>query len=1389
MGFFSKLFGKDGNGNSDNAQSMHNSITRALAGVVYYDSTMGQFARALGDKESEKKINSVVSSLIQALMKNGSVSGKETIESLVGDKVERLHNSGLKLIDLHPCLISFLVWAVDDAKKLGANKEIIDLLFYAFSTFAETVTSEEDSDHMIRLATEGSTKYELVANYVDTGIKSPEHDSIINDDSNSKSDESALSLDSATGASSPVFNNVDDTGSQKATPLFNAAINHDFLSVHEALAQGANPNVRSFVGYKANPYSIDSEPGIHDKALSIMRRQALDKTRWPQLFYKPELGFTNLYFPAMEGDIVITHLLLEAGADPNARSLNGLFPLYTAAEHGHINVVKELVEHGADVNQTTPKGCTALLNAAEEGQGDVVVYLLKHGADPRIANEFGKTPLQGAKEFGHNNVAVLLYNFEMFGEMPKPPFDEDIYSWSRNIIGRDVSEREFLAANSLILINSLDSAEDTAKNSPQPSIAVAIANGDLEQLSRAIESDCDVNAKYVHAGKRITPIVEAALVNRFELVEALLNAGADPNISQDNGETALMNAAQNGNFSIVSALLEAGADPNTVSYAGTALALADNIAIIFELCQKGADPNIGDRDNDLPIIGFIDQNRYEAVLALMICGTDLNHRNNDGESVIEHAQKHGSSDIRELVADGKLRDAVSHEVRLGQSKTILEDRINKLIELSYPLNHFTSCESRKYQEMITDSQRSRARQARELVDEAVSMKRGGDLEAANALYIRATADDDVLVVDTVWGWFKVLLLSKNFEDAYLILRYYHALAASKNHLLKNEGELDFDNTFISSSFLTLEFDAFTAFYQATNTWPMDKEAVEEKISTFGGSDLWTNYHLSPDQYDRFIRFFGYPEMYELDVEAEELSEEEKIELAVSAGDPEAHVKLAKMIHKTDRERATALCERAIELGDPNDDGAFFLAWLVSDTDPEKARELYEKCIENGRHYGAANNLGLLIEKEDPGRAIQLYQMAIDDGNTLNAAKNLAALIREKDPEKAKELYRMAIDAGDEYASTFQLAMLIEDEDPSGAVELYKRSIEAGDKRASSARAAELLKGNDPMQAADLFQMSAEAGNVEAYAKLARIVYETDRDRAIEACEQAVLKGDVDDGAFLLACLLEGTDRDRSVELYQLCIDNGYAWGAGRNLGHLLKATEPEKAAIAYEKAIECGNKSMRAPLARLIFDTNRPRAVELCEQAVADGDVDDGAFLLACHLESEDIERSKELYQLCIDNGYAYGAGRNLGNLLRESSPDEVLAAYNAALKCDNTKMYFNIGLVQMYRNTDSAIEAYNKAIAAGFTGASSVNLAHIYMLSNPSKAKELYEIGAKEGETEALIGLALLESQDDSDVAQKYLDEIKSRANAKESFEFMIDYFERFDCVLAERVKLLSEK
>ena len=158
MGFFSRLFEKNDSRNSNNAQTLHTSITRALAGVVYYDLTVGQIARALGDTEAKQHVNNVISSLIQALLQNGTANGDETIESLVSDKVQRFHESDLKLKDLDPCVMSFLVWAADDAKNLGSSERIHNLLLYGCSTFAEIVTSEDQYEDFLRQAVNSTKK-------------------------------------------------------------------------------------------------------------------------------------------------------------------------------------------------------------------------------------------------------------------------------------------------------------------------------------------------------------------------------------------------------------------------------------------------------------------------------------------------------------------------------------------------------------------------------------------------------------------------------------------------------------------------------------------------------------------------------------------------------------------------------------------------------------------------------------------------------------------------------------------------------------------------------------------------------------------------------------------------------------------------------------------------------------------------------------------------------------------------------------------------------------------------------------------------------------------------------------------------------------------------------
>ena len=142
MGFFSRLFGSSKNNDqgsnaqaSDAARALHTSITRALAGVVYYDSTMGEFmramARTIGNEQPERRANGVIAALLQALLENGTVTGKEKLSDFVKPKVQRLHESGLTLNDLVPCVSCFLYLAIEDAKRLHANKSIVNLLIVA----------------------------------------------------------------------------------------------------------------------------------------------------------------------------------------------------------------------------------------------------------------------------------------------------------------------------------------------------------------------------------------------------------------------------------------------------------------------------------------------------------------------------------------------------------------------------------------------------------------------------------------------------------------------------------------------------------------------------------------------------------------------------------------------------------------------------------------------------------------------------------------------------------------------------------------------------------------------------------------------------------------------------------------------------------------------------------------------------------------------------------------------------------------------------------------------------------------------------------------------------------------------------------------------------------
>ena len=119
-------------------------------------------------------------------------------------------------------------------------------------------------------------------------------------------------------------------------------------------------------------------------------------------------GGTPLHLAAQEGHVDLARMLLDKGAEVDARDAKGETPLHRATEKGHTDVAGLLLARGADVNATSKNGATALHWAASEGHRDVAQLLLDAGADVRAGSEDGWTPLNAAAWNGHHDVARSL---------------------------------------------------------------------------------------------------------------------------------------------------------------------------------------------------------------------------------------------------------------------------------------------------------------------------------------------------------------------------------------------------------------------------------------------------------------------------------------------------------------------------------------------------------------------------------------------------------------------------------------------------------------------------------------------------------------------------------------------------------------------------------------------------------------------------------------------------------------------------------------------------------------------------------------------------------------------------------------------------------------------
>jgi ankyrin repeat protein len=271
-----------------------------------------------------------------------------------------------------------------------------------------------------------------------------------------------------------------------------------------------------------------------------------------------DFGATALYAAAASADPAMTVKLLEAGADANTHLLSGETPLMEASLRGHLATVGALLKAGADPNaQETNGGQTALMWALSERHSAVVEELVKHKADVNLASKNGSTPLMFAAQGDLKSARVLL----AAGARPNDVHPETgqtaliiastmgntdiVAELLDNGADPNVADGNTFTALHAAVRDSDYGADHASRVAAAATVKVLLAHG-ANPNARINQKKQTVRALNEVSFQGATPLALAAEVNSLDAIKELVKAGADPNISTEQGTTPLMLAVGAG---------------------------------------------------------------------------------------------------------------------------------------------------------------------------------------------------------------------------------------------------------------------------------------------------------------------------------------------------------------------------------------------------------------------------------------------------------------------------------------------------------------------------------------------------------------------------------------------------------------------------------------------------------------------------------------------------------------------------------------------------------------------------------------------------------------------------------------------------------------------------
>ncbi|CAG1964672.1 unnamed protein product [Fusarium graminearum] len=324
------------------------------------------------------------------------------------------------------------------------------------------------------------------------------------------------------------------------------------------------PSQGSFETATVNEATADVYTGTHNRPFAENKSETF-------------LNIERLHDAARRGRVNDVKMLLDQGVSP-AAFYDGKSPLHTSAMHGNAESTRLLLEKGADIEAKDKTGWTALLIAATFSNHETLKLLLEKGADIEAKDKYGWTALLIAARFSKHETLKLL--LEKGADIEA----KDKYGGTALILAAEFSSHETLE---LLLekganIEAKDKYDSTA-------LLIAVKSSRHKILELLLEKGADIEAKDEYGR---TVLTEAACIGNSLAIDLLLKKGADIEAKDGDGRTALNKAALVGYSLVVDLLLEKGANVNARDESGrtslTWAQISKNNPMVDVLLRHGA---------------------------------------------------------------------------------------------------------------------------------------------------------------------------------------------------------------------------------------------------------------------------------------------------------------------------------------------------------------------------------------------------------------------------------------------------------------------------------------------------------------------------------------------------------------------------------------------------------------------------------------------------------------------------------------------------------------------------------------------------------------------------------------------------------------------------------